>query len=250
MKTWDVTGAIKELNEDEIKVFTHSLFGDLHVIDYECQRWFRLTDIDKNVGLTKNIKRVLFRQLTFSVDYIEPDVIYENGCKSKTVFVSEGALYRFLLEGDAKLCDTFRWWLSEEVLPLFTTWERFNLDNVADFITAQARMMHVASKVNDNDGMEQCASSILYKIAETGSREQGLFFSPAEKEWLVDEIPHVILDQKIFHRNPDNRPDWLVDIMEHDDRMNAYDDYYDDPEFLKECDRKFMEKIDNKIMKK
>lgn len=242
MKKSVLTGYIKSVDESELEVFDHDVFGSIALfVDEDGKAWFKLNEVCKAIGMSKSLKNKVLNHMQYGFDYVTLEIKFKEDVFSNTLFVSEGALYTFLLEGESKVCDVFRWWISEEVLPKVEAWKKFNLENISGFITSQVKSMQVALDNNDYDTVNKNADAIIAKTIEQANKDDKNMFKEELEEYKNANNPYMLVEQRIYGKK--EIPSWLTDIVESDGIIEEYEDEYNDSYIIELLNGEFERKI-------
>lgn len=97
---------------NEIKIFENSEFGEIEVILINGKEYFPATQCAKILGYSKPAGAV--RRHCKGVSKIETPT---NGGIQKVGYISEGDLYRLIINSKLPLAEKFESWVFDEVLP-------------------------------------------------------------------------------------------------------------------------------------
>ena len=98
-----------------IKVFEHSEFGSIRVVEKNGEPWWVLKDVCKVLEMdTTQLKKVVNR---LEPDERDRNLITTPGGNQETWIINESGLYNVILRSDKPQAKPFRKWVTSEVLP-------------------------------------------------------------------------------------------------------------------------------------
>lgn len=100
---------------NELKKFSHNMFGDLEILIKEGKEFFPATDVASLLGYSDPHKAV--KQHTKESGWAFYPVIDSLGRKQDKRFISEGNLYRLITKSKLPHAEQFEEWVFEEVIP-------------------------------------------------------------------------------------------------------------------------------------
>lgn len=109
---------------DTIKIFEHSEFGNLRVVERDGETWFVAKDVCNSLGIL-NVSDTLSKSL--DADEKGVDSIYTLGGMQRMATVNESGLNTLVLQSRKPEARRFRKWVTSEVLPSIAKTGRYDM---------------------------------------------------------------------------------------------------------------------------
>ncbi|MGK4040879.1 BRO family protein [Heyndrickxia oleronia] len=103
------------MNNNQLKVFKHDVFGDLEVLVKDGKEYFPATEIAEKLGYVRGRKAITDHCKKDGV--LKWDVMDSLGRTQEKKFINEGNLYRLIVKSKLPEAEKFEKWVFEEVLP-------------------------------------------------------------------------------------------------------------------------------------
>ncbi|ABK88181.1 antirepressor, phage associated (plasmid) [Bacillus thuringiensis str. Al Hakam] len=121
---------MKGVNQmNEVKIFSHNMFGNLGILIKEGKEFFPATDVAKVLGYSNPHKAIK--------DHCKPEGVNEtlvptnSGVQTKK-FINEPNLYRLIVKSKLPQAEQFETWVFEEVLPSIRKHGAYMTDQVLE----------------------------------------------------------------------------------------------------------------------
>jgi len=114
---------------NEVKIFSHNMFGNLGILIKEGKEFFPATDVAKVLGYSNPHKAIK--------DHCKPEGVNEtlvptnSGVQTKK-FINEPNLYRLIVKSKLPQAEQFETWVFEEVLPSIRKHGAYMTDQVLE----------------------------------------------------------------------------------------------------------------------
>ncbi|HDR8052111.1 TPA: phage antirepressor [Bacillus cereus] len=116
---------------NELKNFSHNMFGNLEILIKEGKEYFPATDVAKSLGYTNPTKAVRDHCKDNGVTFCSV-VIPEKNQTVEKKFINEPNLYRLIVKSKLPQAEQFEKWVFEEVLPTIRKHGAYMTDQVLE----------------------------------------------------------------------------------------------------------------------
>ncbi|WP_088312977.1 phage antirepressor KilAC domain-containing protein [Bacillus cereus] len=99
---------------DELKKFSHSMFGNLGILIKDGKEYFPATDVAKALGYSNPHKAIKDHCKSEGVN---ETLVPTNSGKQRKKFINESNLYRLIVKSKLPQAEQFEKWVFEEILP-------------------------------------------------------------------------------------------------------------------------------------
>ncbi|PFR72901.1 phage antirepressor Ant [Bacillus cereus] len=132
---------------NELKKFSHNMFGNLEILIKEGKEYFPATDVAKALGYSNPHKAIK--------DHCKPEGVNESlvptnsGAQTKK-FINEPNLYRLIVKSKLPQAEQFEKWVFEEVLPSIRKHGAYMTDQVLEqAVTNPEFMIGILTKLKE-----------------------------------------------------------------------------------------------------
>ncbi|MBO1628223.1 phage antirepressor [Bacillus arachidis] len=123
---------------NELKKFSHSMFGNLEILIKDGKEYFPATDVAKALGYSNPHKAIKDHCKSEGVNEA---LVPTNSGQQRKKFINESNLYRLIVKSKLPQADQFEKWVFEEVLPTIRKHGAYMTDQVLEQVVTNPDFM-------------------------------------------------------------------------------------------------------------
>ncbi|PFD33597.1 phage repressor protein/antirepressor Ant [Bacillus cereus] len=123
---------------NELKKFSHSMFGNLEMLIKDGKEYFPATDVAKALGYSNPHKAIKDHCKSEGVN---ETLVPTNSGQQRKKFINESNLYRLIVKSKLPQADQFEKWVFEEVLPTIRKHGAYMTDQVLEQVVTNPDFM-------------------------------------------------------------------------------------------------------------